>query len=79
MKLLRENFEVQLSKGITFFQGIYTGMALLFTITLNLSASVSSDLVRVQDQAIRVISLLSAFGSLYAMISSKNKCKSPLI
>ena len=46
-------------------------MALLFTITLNLSTSISQGLMRVQDQSIRVVSLLSAFGALHALISAR--------
>ena len=71
MQMLRESIEEKLRKMITFFQGIFAGMALLFTITLNLSTSVSQSLVRVQDQAIRVAALLSAFGALYSCIIAK--------
>ena len=49
-------------------------MALLFAITLNLSLSVSRDLVRVEDQTIRIVSLLSSFGAFYSLIISKHKC-----
>ena len=47
-------------------------MVLLFAITLNLSESVSKDLVRVEDQSIRIIALLSALGALYATISARD-------
>ena len=49
-------------------------MALLFTITLNLSQSVAQELVRVEDQAIRVVSLLSTLGSFFSMIRARDKC-----
>ena len=63
-----------MKRSITFFQGIYVGMALLFTITLNLSTDISQDLVRVEDQAIRVISLLSCLGAIYSAIRAKDQC-----
>ena len=63
-----------MSKSISFFQGIFAGMALLFTITLNLSQSVAQELVRVEDQAIRVVSLLSTLGSFFSMIRARDKC-----
>jgi len=50
-------------------------MALLYTITLNLSTSVSVDLIRFEDQFMRVLSLLSALGALYSLLISKQKCK----
>lgn len=65
-----------MKRSITFFQGIYVGMALLFTITLNLSTDISQDLVRVEDQAIRVISLLSSLGAIYSAIRAKDQCNS---
>ena len=69
--MLKASLEEKLNKSFGFFQGIFAGMALLFTITLNLSESVSRDLVRVQDLAIRIISLLSAMGAVYSAISAK--------
>ena len=74
MRLLRQSTEEKITKLIVFFQGIFAGMTLLYTITLNLSTSVSTSLVRVQDQSIRAIALLSALGALYACISAKEKC-----
>ena len=68
MVLLRQSLEEKIKKSFSFFQGIYAGMALLFTITLNLSESVSRDLVRVEDQCIRIIALLSALGALYSCL-----------
>ena len=47
MELLFASLQEQLNKITTFFQGLFAGMALLYCITLNLSLSVSSDLVRV--------------------------------
>lgn len=72
MFLLRKSLEEKIKKSFTFFQGIFAGMALLFAITLNLSESISKDLVRVEDQSIRIISLLSALGALYSTISARD-------
>lgn len=72
---LRNSIETKLSKSISFFQGIYAGMALLFTITLNLSSSVSRELVRVEDQSIRVISLLTTLGSFFSAIRAYDRRK----
>jgi hypothetical protein len=72
--MLKLSVETQLSKSISFFQGIFAGMALLYTITLNLSQSVSIDLVRVEDQSIRVVSLLSTLGSFFSMIRTHDRC-----
>lgn len=47
MKLLFVGLQEKMNKITTFFQGLFAGMALLYTITLNLSLNVSSDLVRV--------------------------------
>jgi hypothetical protein len=47
MKLLFLSLQEKMNKGTTFFQGIFAGMALLYTITLSLSGTVSRDLVRV--------------------------------
>jgi hypothetical protein len=63
-----------MNKIFTFFQGIWVGMSLLFTITLTLSDSVSTSLVRVQDQSIRILALLSSFGALYSFMAAKQKC-----
>lgn len=71
---LKNSIETKLSKSISFFQGIFAGMALLFTITLNLSQSVAQELVRVEDQAIRVVSLLTTLGSLFSVIRARDKC-----
>jgi len=64
-----------MNKGTTFFQGLFAGMALLYTITLNFSLDISVDLVRVEDQALRVVSILSSFGSMYSFLIAKQKCK----
>ena len=49
-------------------------MALLYTITLNLSSDLSTQLVRVEDQALRIVSLLSSFFSMYSfLIASRNR------
>ena len=74
MFLLRKSLEEKIKKSFTFFQGIFAGMALLFAITLNLSESVSKDLVRVEDQSIRIISLLSALGALYSTMTARDEC-----
>lgn len=58
----------------SFFQGLFAGMALIYTITLNLSSSVSADLVRVEDQALRVVAILSSFGAMYSFIIAQQKC-----
>jgi len=47
MKLLFLSMQQKMNKFTTFFQGIFAGMSLLYTITLNLSLSISTDLVRV--------------------------------
>lgn len=47
MKLLFVGLQEKMNKATTFFQGMFAGMALIYTITLNLSLSVSTDLVRV--------------------------------
>ena len=75
MNTLFVEFQNKLFKTTTFFQGLYAGMSLLYTITLNLSTSVSFDLVRVEDQCMRVLSLLSTLGALYSVLISKQKCK----
>jgi len=67
-------FQNKLFKITTFFQGLFAGMALLYTITLSLSVSVSSDLIRFEDQCMRVLSLLSTLGALYSVLISKQKC-----
>jgi hypothetical protein len=74
MKLLFLGLQEKMNKGTTFFQGLFAGMALLYTITLNLSLSVSTDLVRVEDQALRIVSILSSFGSMYSFLISNRKC-----
>jgi hypothetical protein len=74
MKMLFLTLQEKMNKGTTFFQGIFVGMALLYTITLNLSGSVSSDLVRVEDQAIRIVSILSSFGSIYSFLIASQRC-----
>lgn len=48
-------------------------MALLYTITLQLSSSISVDLVRFEDQCMRVLSLLSTLGALYSLLISNQK------
>lgn len=73
MYMLKGSIEKTLSKSISFFQGIFAGMALLFTITLNLSQSVSRELVRVEDQSIRVISLLTTLGSFFSMLRARDR------
>ena len=47
MRQLFVGLQEKMNKFTTFFQGLFTGMALLYTITLNFSTSVSVDLVRV--------------------------------
>lgn len=79
MKLLFASLQEKMNKGTTFFQGIFTGMALLYTITLNLSGSVSKELVRVEDQAVRIVSILSSFGSIYSFLIANQKCKHVMI
>lgn len=74
MKLLFLSMQQKMNKCTTFFQGIFVGMSLLYTITLNLSLSVSTDLVRVEDQAIRIVSILSSFGSMYSFLIAKQRC-----
>lgn len=66
-----------MNRGTTFFQGIFVGMSLLYTITLNLSGTVSADLVRVEDQAIRIVSILSSFGSIYSFLIAQQRCTFP--
>lgn len=73
MQMLFQGLQEKMNKLTTFFQGLFTGMALLYTITLNLSLSVSSDLVRVEDQTLRVVSILSSFGAMYSFLISKQK------
>jgi hypothetical protein len=73
MKELFVGLQEKMNKVTTFFQGLFTGMALLYTITLNLSLSVSADLVRVEDQALRIVSMLSSFGSMYSFLIAKQK------
>lgn len=75
MHLLFVGLQEKMNKGTTIFQGLFAGMALLYTITLNLSLSVSTDLVRVEDQALRVVSILSSFGGMYSFLIAKQKCK----
>lgn len=75
MKLLFVGFQEKMNKLTTFFQGLFTGMALLYTITLNLSLSVSTDLVRVEDQSLRVVAILSSLGAMYSFLIAKQKCK----
>jgi hypothetical protein len=77
MKMPFLGLQEKMNKGTTFFQGIFAGMALLYTITLNLSGSVSSDLVRVEDQAIRIVSILSSFGSIYSFLIANQRCTFP--
>lgn len=72
--MLFVEFQNKLFKITTFFQGLFAGMALLYTITLSLSVSVSSDLIRFEDQCMRVLSLLSTLGALYSVLISKQKC-----
>lgn len=74
MQMLFQGLQEKMNKLTTFFQGLFTGMALLYTITLNLSLAVSFDLVRVEDQAIRVVAILSSFGAMYSFLISKQKC-----
>lgn len=74
MHVLFVEFQNKLFKITTFFQGLFAGMALLYTITLNLSVSVSPDLIRFEDQCMRVLSLLSTLGALYSVLISKQKC-----
>lgn len=73
LKMLVLGFQSRLNKATTFFQGLFAGMALLYTITLNLSPSVSKDLIRVEDQAIRIVLLLSTFGALYSLMFAWQK------
>jgi hypothetical protein len=47
MQILLIEFQNKLFKFTTFFQGLYVGMTLLYTITLNLSKIVAVELVRV--------------------------------
>jgi len=75
MELLFASLQELLNKITTFFQGLFAGMALLYCITLNLSVSVSIDLVRVEDQALRIVAMLSSFGGMYSFLISKQKCK----
>ena len=74
MQILLIEFQNKLFKFTTFFQGLYVGMTLLYTITLNLSKVVAVELVRVEDQCLRVFSLLSTLGALYSAIISHKKC-----
>lgn len=74
MKLLFTSLQEKMNRGTTFFQGIFVGMALLYTVTLNLSGTVSADLVRVEDQAIRIVSILSSFGSIYSFLIARQRC-----
>ncbi len=73
MKMLVIGFQNKFNKAVTFFQGLYAGMVLLYAITLNLSETISTGLVRVEDQTIRILSLLSIFGSLYSVINAYKK------
>lgn len=77
MKLLISGFYSKFSRAATFFQGLFAGMVLLYTLALTLAGekTVSTQLIRVQDQSIRVISMLSSFGALFALINVKSKCK----
>ena len=68
-----------MTKAASIFQGLFAGMSLLYTITLNLSASVSKDLVRVEDQAIRIVSLLSTFGAMFTFLIAKQASKDIVI
>ncbi len=79
MQMLFVGLQEKMNKLTTFFQGLFVGMALLYTITLNLSLSVSSDLVRVEDQALRVVAILSSFGAMYSFLIAKQKRISWLI
>ena len=74
MRLLFLSLQEKMNRGTTFFQGIFVGMALLYTVTLNLSGTVSADLVRVEDQAIRIVSILSSFGSIYSFLIARQRC-----
>lgn len=74
MKLLFVGLQEKMNKITTFFQGLFAGMALLYTITLNLTLNVSSDLVRVEDQAIRVLAIFSSLGAMYSFLIAKQKC-----
>ena len=76
LKMLWVGLQEKMTRVTTFFQGLFAGMALLYTITLNLSSTVSVDLVRVEDQALRIISLLSSLGSMYSFLIAKRHCKS---
>jgi hypothetical protein len=67
-------FQEKMGRAITFFQGLFVGMALLYTITLNLSSSVTADLVRVEDQTLRLVSLISSFGSMYSLLVATRRC-----
>jgi hypothetical protein len=73
MQMLFVGLQEKMNKLTTFFQGLFVGMALLYTITLNLSLSVSSDLVRVEDQTLRVVAILSSFGAMYSFLIAKQK------
>ena len=75
MKALFLGLQEKMNRVTTFFQGLFVGMALLYTITLNLSLSVSADLVRVEDQALRVVAILSNLGAMYSFLIVKQKCK----
>ena len=75
MKALFIGLQEKMNRVTTFFQGLFAGMALLYTITLNLSLSVSADLVRVEDQALRVVAILSSLGAMYSFLIAKQKCR----
>ena len=74
LKMLWVGLQEKMTRVTTFFQGMFAGMALLYTVTLNLSTTVSTDLVRVEDQALRIILLLSSLGSMYSFLISKRHC-----
>lgn len=72
--MLWAGLQEKMTRMTTLLQGLFAGMALLYTITLNLSSTVSSDLVRVEDQALRIVLLLSSFGSMYSFLISRRHC-----
>ena len=76
MRLLFLSLQEKMNRGTTFFQGIFVGMALLYTVTRKLSGTVSADLVRVEDQAIRIVSILRSFGSIYSFLIARQRCTS---
>jgi hypothetical protein len=78
MRLLFLTLQEKMNRITTFFQGLFAGTALLYTITLNLSQNVSADLVRVEDQALRIVSILSCLGAMYSFLIAQQKSILPL-